>query len=372
MAIHVAKTDTVFMQRALELATQGRGWASPHAMAGAVVVKDDQIVGEGFLSGVGKEHAEVYALEAAGDAAEGATLYLNVEPCLACVRRIHDAGIRRVILATEDPNPMTSGRGLMALREAGIPTELGDSADAARRLNEIYFRYIACKRPFVALRTAMSLDGKIATSMGESQYISGPEATAHLQLLRATFDAVMLGINTVLQDDPDPDCTLPRCRNPLRIVVDSMARTPTAAKVLGKPGPAMSRPMTIVAVTKYAPEDRIRALQAAGAEVLVISETGDRLDPHVDLSKLMQVLGRRGITSVLVEGGATLNAAALQAGIVEKLYLTVAPIILGGPAPTPVAGMGVTFIEEALRLQRMTCGNLGDDLLIEAYLRDDL
>ncbi len=371
MAIHAAKLDSVFMQRALELATQGRGWASPHAMAGAVVVKEGQIVGEGFLPGMGKEHAEVFALDAAGEAAMGATLYLNLEPCLACVRRIQEAGIAKVILATEEPNPMTSGRGLMALREAGIPTEIGDSAEAARRLNEIYFRYIATKRPFVAIRTAMSLDGKIATSLGESQYISGPESAAHLQLLRATFDAVMLGINTVLQDDPDPDCSLPRSRNPLRIVIDSMARTPTTAKVLGKPGTGMIRPMTIVAVTKYAPEDRIRALQAAGAEVLVVSETGDRLDPHVDLSKLMQVLGRRGITSVLIEGGANLNAAALQAGIVEKLYMTVAPLILGGPAPTPVAGMGVTFVEEAMRLQRMSCCKLGPDLLVEAYLCDE-
>ncbi len=371
MAIHAAKLDTAYMQRALELATQGRGWASPHAMSGAVVVQDDQIVGEGFLPGMGKEHAEVFALDAAGDAAIGATLYLTMEPCPACVRRIQEAGVARVVMATEDPHPMTSGRGLMALREAGIPTELGDCAEAARRLNEIYFRYVATKRPFVAMRTAMSLDGKIATSVGESQYISGPEANSHLQLLRATFDAVMLGINTVLQDDPDPDCSLPRCRNPLRIVVDSMARTPATAKVLGKPGTGMSRAMTLVAVTKYAPEDRIRALQAAGAEVLVVAETGDRLDPHVDLSKLMQVLGRRGLTSVLLEGGSNLNAAALQAGIVEKLYMTVAPIILGGPAPTPVAGMGVTFVEEALRLQRMRCANLGEDLLIEAYLRDE-
>lgn len=370
MVIQAAKTDTVFMQRALELATQGRGWTSPHPMVGALVVKDDQIIGEGFFSGGGKEHAESFALDAAGEAAEGATLYVNVEPCLGCVRLIQEAGVARVVIATEDPNPAKAGHGILALREAGIPTDLGDSAAAARRLNEIAFRYAATKRPFVAIRTAMSLDGKIATSVGESQYISGPESDAHLQELRATFDAVMLGINTVLQDDPDPDSTLPRSRNPLRIVVDSMARTPVTARVLGKPGTGLLRPSTLVAVTRYAPEDRVRALQAAGAEVLVVSETGDRLDPYVDLSKLMLTLGRRGITSVLIEGGATLNAAALQAGIVEKLFMTVAPIILGGPAPTPVAGMGVTFVEEALRLQRMSCRKLGEDLLVEAYLRD--
>lgn len=371
MAIHAAKLASDHMRRALELATQGRGWTSPYAMSGAVVVKDDAIVGEGFLPGMGKDHAEVFALDAAGAAAEGATMYLTMEPCPVCVRRMQEAGIRRVVVATEDPNPMSTGRGLMALREAGIAFEVGDSAHAARQLNEIYFRYAATKRPFVAMRTAMSLDGKIATTIGESQYISGPESQAHLQLLRATFDAVMLGVNTVLQDDPDPDCTLPRCRNPLRIVVDSMARTPPTAKVLGKPAPVVSRPMTLVAVTKFAPEERVRALQAAGAEVLVVGETGDLLDPHVDLSRLMVQLGRRGVTSVLIEGGSTLNAAALQAGVVEKLYLTVAPIILGGPAPTPVAGMGVAFVEEAVRLHRMTCRKLGEDLLIEAYLRDE-
>lgn len=372
MAINAAKIDSVFMQRALELATQGRGWTSPLPMTGAVVVKAGEIVGEGFLPGMGKEHAEVFALDAAGAEAEGATLYVTMEPCPACVRRIQEAGIARVVLATEDANPMTSGRGLMALREAAIPIELGDSAEAARRLNEIYFRYIATKRPFVSIRTAMSLDGKIATTVGERHYISGAEAEAHLQGLRATYDAVMVGINSVLQDDPDPDCTLPRCRNPLRIVIDSMARTPVTARVLGKPGTGLLRPMTIVAVTKYAPEERVRALQAAGAEVLVVSEVGDRLEPHVDLNKLMQVLGRRGLTSVLIEGGSNLNAAALQAGIVDKLFLTVAPIILGGLAPTPVAGMGVTFIEEAPRLTRMTCSPLGQDLLIQAYLRDDV
>lgn len=372
MAVTAANPDSVFMQRALELALQGRGWASPNPMTGAVVVRDEQIVGEGFLPGVGKDHAEAFALDAAGTAAEGASLYLTMEPCAACVRRIREAGVSEVVIATEDPNPMTTGRGILALREAGVTVSLGDSAEEARSLNEIYFRYIATKRPFVAIRTAMSLDGKIATSVGESQYLTGPEADRHLQGLRATYDAVMVGINTVLQDDPDPACSLTRCRNPLRIVIDSMARTPASSKILGKPGTGLLRPMALVAVTKYAPEDRIRALQASGAEVLVVSEVGDRLDPHVDLNKLMQVLGRRGVTSVLIEGGGNLNAAALQAGIVEKLYLTVAPLILGGQAPTPVSGMGVSFIEEALRLHHMACKPLGSDLLIEAYLREEL
>ncbi len=371
MAVETAKTDSVYMQRALELAAQGRGWTSPNPMTGAVVVKDDRIIGEGFLPGVGKDHAEAFALDAAGEGAHGADLYVTMEPCTTCVRRIKEAGIARVILATGDANALSSGRGIMALRDAGIPTALGDSAEAARRLNEIYFRYVATKRPFVAIRSAMSLDGKIATTVGESQFISGPEAEAHLQSLRATFDAVMLGINTILKDDPDPDCSLPRSRNPMRIVIDSMARTPRTAKILGKPGTGLLRAMTIVAVTKFAPEDRVRALQAAGAEVLIVSEVGDRLDPHVDLNKLMQVLGRRGIASILVEGGANLNAAALNAGIVEKLYMTVAPMILGGLAPTPVAGMGVTFVEEAQRLHRMHCSHLGQDLLVEAYLRDE-
>lgn len=370
--------DARYMRRALELARQGRGWTSPNPMAGAVIVQGDQIVGEGFHPQVGQAHAEIFALDAAQEAAQGATLYLTIEPCQypgrrsACVERITEAGIRRVVIGTADANPLTAGRGIQALRAAGLEVEVGIEAEATRTLNERFFKYITTKRPFVALRTAMSLDGKIATTMGESQYIGCEESQEHLQQLRATYDAVLIGINTVLQDNPDVSCNLPRARNPLRLVIDSLARTPLSCKLLSKSGTGLLRPNTVIVVTRQAPEERIRALASVGAEVLVAPDAGHAMEAHVDLNKLMQILGRREITSVLVEGGGNLNAAALQARIVDKLYCTVAPMIIGGQAsPTPVEGLGVTFVEEAIPLYRMSCAALGRDVLLEAYLQED-
>lgn len=370
--------DSVYMQRAVELAQQGRGWTSPNPMSGAVIVKDDQIVGEGFHPQVGQAHAEIFALDAAGSEAMGGTLYVTIEPCgllgrgAACVERIVASGITRVVVGSEDGNPMTAGRGIQALKNAGLEVAVGVERERTRALNEIFFKYITTKRPFVALRTAMSLDGKIATSVGEREYIGGPASQENLQALRATYDAVLLGVNTVLQDNPDITCVLPRARNPLRIVIDSMARTPANCKLLSKPaGTGLLRPNTIIVVTRHAPEDRIRELQAVGAEILVCPETGHVMESHVDLNKLMQILGRREVTSVLVEGGGNLNAAALQAGIVDKLYCTIAPMIIGGQSSlTPVEGLGVSFIEEALPLYRMRSTPIGQDILIEAYMHD--
>lgn len=369
--------DSVFMQRAIELALQGRGWTSPHPMAGALIAQGDQIVGEGFHLQAGQPHAELCALDAAGEAARGGTLYMNIEPChhagrpSPCVERILEAGLSRVVIAHEDGNPATAGRAIRALRAAGLDVTVGVEHESARRLNEIFLKFSATRRPFVALRSAMSLDGKIATAVGERDYIGGPEAHAHLQQLRATYDAVLIGVTTLIQDDPDIFCALPRARTPLRVVIDSLARTPLSCKMLGKTGTGRLRPNTLVAVTKYAPEDRIRALQALGAEILVCPEITGGLESHVDLNKLMQILSRRGITSVLVEGGGNLNAAALQAGIVDKLYCTIAPMIIGGKsALTPVEGLGVSLVEEALPLYGMRSQSVGGDLLVEAYLRE--
>lgn len=369
--------DSAYLLRAIELAQQGRGWTSPNPMSGALVVQGDQVVGEGFHPQVGQPHAEIFALDAAGEAARGATLYLNLEPCQfsgrpsACIERILQSGVSRVVMGSPDANPLSAGRGIKALKEAGIQVDVGVEAEASVRLNEPYFKYITTKRPFVTMRTTMSLDGKIATPSGESHYIGGADAQEHLQVLRASYDAVLVGINTVLYDNPDLECLIPRARNPLRVVVDSLARTPVSSKLLGKPGTGLLRPSTIIAVTKHAPEDRIRALQAVGAEVLVCPEEGNTLEAHVDLSKLMQLLGRREITSVLIEGGGNLNAAALQSGIVDKVSCIIAPLIIGGQsALTPVEGLGVTFIEEAIQLYRMRSTPLGSDILIEAYLHD--
>lgn len=369
--------DREFMNRAIELAWQGRGWTSPNPMVGALVVKDGQIVGEGFHPAVGKPHAEIYALDAAGEQAQGATLYVTLEPCAhhgrtpPCVDRVLESGLARVVVAVEDPNPLVAGKGIQRLRAAGIEVEVGVLAADASKLNERFFKYIKTKRPFVAIKTGMSLDGKIATASGESMWITNESSRGYVQILRGTYDAIMVGVNTVVQDNPRLTCRLPGGRQPLRIIIDSMARTPMNAKLFQIEA-AGHRPQTLICVSAKAPDDRVRALREAGAEILVCPDSGFSVDTHIDLTKLMPVLGKREITSILLEGGGTINAAALDAGIVDKVYVFVAPKIIGGVgAPTMVEGSGVTLLEEAVQLHRMSCTTMNGDLLIEAYTQEE-
>ncbi|MEB3329123.1 MAG: bifunctional diaminohydroxyphosphoribosylaminopyrimidine deaminase/5-amino-6-(5-phosphoribosylamino)uracil reductase RibD [Candidatus Sericytochromatia bacterium] len=371
--------DERFMARALDLAWQGRGWTSPNPMVGAVVVREGHVVGEGFHPQVGKPHAEVYALDAAGEDARGATLYVTLEPCAhhgrtpPCVERVKAAGIRRVVAAVEDPNPLVAGRGLQALEAAGLEVRVGVLVQEAIRANERFFKYIRTKRPFVSIKTGMSLDGKIATASGESQWITNEHSRGHVQVLRATYDAVMVGVNTVVQDNPRLTCRLPGGRQPLRIIVDSMARTPLNANLFAKPaGAATLRSNTLVCVSSKAPEERVKALREVGAEILVCQDAGFATDTHIDLARLMVMLGKREITSILLEGGGTLNAAALEAGIVDKLYVYVAPKLIGGVgAPTMVEGSGVTMLEEAVQLHQLAASEMGGDILLEAYTQPE-
>lgn len=369
--------DRQFMERAIELAWQGRGWTSPNPLVGAVVVNDGQIVGEGFHPMAGKPHAEVYALDAAGEQAQGATLYVTLEPCAhhgrtpPCVEKLLESGIKRVVVAIEDPNPLVAGKGVQRLREHGIDVHVGVGAAEAFKLNERFFKYIKTKRPFVAIKTGMSLDGKIATASGESQWITNEDSRGYVQILRATYDAIMVGVNTIVQDNPRLTCRLPGGKQPTRIIIDSMARTPINANLFAQKGTAQLRPNTIICVSPKAPEDRIRALREVGAEILVCPTAGFSVDSHIDLDKLMPLLGKREITSVLMEGGGTLNAAALDASIVDKVYVFIAPKIIGGVgAPTMVEGSGVTLLEQAVQLHHMTCTPMGGDILIEAYTQE--
>lgn len=373
-------SDRRFMQRALELAWQGRGYTSPNPMVGAVVVKDGQIVGEGFHPAVGKSHAEVFALESAGAEAEGATLYVTLEPCShhgrtpPCSDLVRGSGISRVVVAVEDPNPLVSGRGLQALRDAGLDVTVGVLEKEATAANEGFFKFIRTKRPFVAIKTGMSLDGKIATASGESQWITNETSRSYVQTLRATYDAIMVGVNTVVQDNPRLTCRLPGGRQPIKVVIDSMARTPLNANIFTKPsaGTATLRSNTLICVSSKAPDERIRALRSVGAEILVCPDSGFNVDTHIDLARLMPVLAKRDITSILLEGGGTLNAAALEAGIVDKLYAFVAPKLIGGVgAPTMVEGSGVTMLEEAVQLYRLACTPMGGDILLEAYTQPE-
>lgn len=360
--------DEAFMDEALDLAARARGRTSPNPLVGAVVVKDGRVVGRGYHHRAGTPHAEVHALREAGDAARGATLYVTLEPCAhhgrtpPCVDAVEAAGVARVVAAMADPNPLVSGRGFAHLRRAGVLVEVGVREEQARRLNESFAKFIRTGFPFVVLKSALSLDGKIAAAGGDSRWVTGEEARRHAHQLRNSLDAVMVGVGTVLADDPQLTCRLPGGRDPIRVVVDSLARTPPAARVnaVRRQSPAP----TIVAMTPAAPEEQRRALEAAGAEVLVIDGPG----PRVDLRLLLAELGRRGITSVLLEGGATLAGSAHQAGLVDKYVFYYAPKLVGGVgAPGPLGGDGVQRMAEARPLRITAVERLGEDLLVEAY-----
>ncbi|SHK88826.1 bifunctional diaminohydroxyphosphoribosylaminopyrimidine deaminase/5-amino-6-(5-phosphoribosylamino)uracil reductase RibD [Desulforamulus aeronauticus] len=360
--------DRHYMQLALELAEKARGRTSPNPMVGAVLVKDGEVVGKGFHVKAGSAHAEVVALTDAGERAKGATAYVTLEPCChygrtgPCTEALLKAGVKKVVVAMKDPNPLVAGQGLAILREAGLEVESGLLEEEAVRLNEVFLKYITTKRPFVVMKAATSLDGKIATATGESKWITGAAAREYGHRLRDTYDAILVGVTTILADDPSLTARLPegRGRDPIRIILDSQARTPTGAKVLIQESAAH----TIVATTEAAPVERRASLLAAGAEVLVIPGAG----PGVDLVKLMEILGEKQITSVLIEGGGKVNGSALTAGIVDKVAWFLALKIIGGDAaPGPVRGEGVAALKDATKLYDVALERLGEDTLITGY-----
>jgi diaminohydroxyphosphoribosylaminopyrimidine deaminase/5-amino-6-(5-phosphoribosylamino)uracil reductase len=363
--------DEDYMKLALELAAKAKGRTSPNPMVGAVVVKDGKIVSQGYHRKAGQPHAEVDALNKAGNEAKGATLYLNLEPCVhygrtpPCTRRIIESGTNRVVVAIEDPNPLNSGRGAKELRETGIEVEVGLLADQAAKLNEVYIKYITTKRPFVILKSAMSLDGRIATRTGDSKWITSEWSRAYVHQLRGEVDAILVGIETILRDNPRLTVRIqdPRSRilvkNPVRIIVDSRARVPSDAKVLNGEAP------TLVAVTKYAPAEKLNKLKRRDAGVLIVDDKTRK----VNLDKLMGELGRLEITSVLIEGGGQINASALADGIVDKVLFFIAPKIIGGTrAPGPVAGEGPAKLSQAISLRDISLRRFGDDILVEGYV----
>ncbi len=357
-----------FMQRAIELAARGLGQTSPNPAVGALVVQAGGIVGEGWHEYAGGPHAEVNALRAAGQAAYGGTLYVSLEPCNTqgrtppCTDAIVKAGINRVIIGTLDPNPAVSGRGVLALRAAGVTVDEGPLAAEAAQLNEAYNKYIVSGLPFVTLKTAMSLDGRIATKTGSSRWITGEPARAKAHGIRSINDAVLTGIGTVLADDPRLDVRLDGYtgHQPVRIVVDGKGRIPASALVIqGAP-----KQTTIIATTDLMSLDASQKLSEAGAEIMVVPRHGDR----IDLQRLLRELGQRGLVSIMVEGGAALTTAFITEGLVDKYVFFVAPKLIGGTAALGFyGGVGVEDIEDARGLRFDTCENIGDDIMIEAY-----
>ncbi|MGH8070677.1 MAG: bifunctional diaminohydroxyphosphoribosylaminopyrimidine deaminase/5-amino-6-(5-phosphoribosylamino)uracil reductase RibD [Candidatus Entotheonellia bacterium] len=362
--------DEQFMHEALTLAAQARGRTSPNPMVGSVVVKDGRVVGRGYHVRAGASHGEVVALEDASGQAHGATLYVTLEPCCyygrtpPCTKAIIAAGIRRVVAAMRDPNPLVSGKGLEELRQAGIEVKLPVLEAEATALNEVFIKYITTKRPFVLLKVAASLDGKIATVTGESRWITNERSRLLVHQLRDQVDAVMVGINTVLRDDPLLTTRLPGGggRDPMRIIVDSRLRLPCEARVLT----ASTSACTLIATTAEAPREKRLQLEAVGAKVLIVEGDG----PGVPLGSLMEQLGTMQVSSILLEGGGELHSSALRVGIVDKVLYFLAPKLIGGrSAPPAIGGAGFARLEEAVTLERMQVRQLDGDLLIEGYVR---
>lgn len=363
------RADEEYIARALALAERARGLTSPNPLVGAIVVKSGVVVGEGYHRQAGAAHAEVEAMTVAGEQAREATLYVTLEPCVhhgrtpPCVPLVIEAGIRRVVVAVKDPNPLVNGRGIDALRQAGCEVSVGSMADAALDQNRAFFVYMAERRPLVTLKAAMTLDGKIAAWDRNSRWITGEPARLLVHRMRSESDAIAVGIGTVLQDDPELTVRLPSPwpREPYRIVVDSHCRIPLDARVLRAGHPER----TLVAITEGAPLEKVRALEALGVALLRFPSR----DGRVDLSALLFRLGALEVTALLLEGGSELNAAFLESGLVDRVKLFVAPLFLGGrDSPGPVGGPGRS-LKEAFRLRGVTVRRVGEDFLIEGDLQ---
>lgn len=357
----------LYMKKALELAEKGRGMVSPNPMVGAVIVKDNRIIGEGYHERCGCNHAEVNAFNNAIEDVEGATMYVTLEPCShygrtpPCVERIIGMKIGKVIIGTLDPNPLVSGRGVSKLKEAGVEVEVGVLEGECKMKNEIFMKYIIDKTPFVIMKGAMSLDGKIATKTGESRWITGDKAREQVHKLRSELTGIMVGVNTVIMDDPELTCRIEGGNNPIRIIVDSSLRIPKESKIVK----TSNQVRTILATTKKAKEkDKIK-LKDRGIEIL---ETKSK-DGKVDLKELVIKLGSLGVDSILLEGGGELNYSALKSGIVDKVQMYIAPKIVGGSlAKGPVSGEGIELLSDAIMIRSLRTKVFGEDILIEGYV----
>lgn len=357
-----------FMARALQLAELGRGKTSPNPLVGAVIVRNGRIIGEGYHQRVGTPHAEIHALRDAGEKACGAVMYVTLEPCChhgrtpPCTKSIIEAGIHEVVVGMADPNPLVSGKGIKALKDAGIRVIVGVLEREARLQNESFVKYIGTKCPFITLKAAISLDGKVATRTGDSRWITGEEARLLVHQMRAANDAIMVGIGTVLADDPLLTVRLEgEYKQPLRVIVDSSLRIPEASRLVKTTSEV---PTVVAAVQGRYSEAKRAQLERMGLKIWDLPAVNGR----VDLVKLVKELGKREITSLLLEGGSTLNASALEAGIIDKFVFFQAPLIIGGQdSPGVFGGMGCERLKDCLRLAQMSVQRVGEDLMITAY-----
>lgn len=355
------------MARALQLALRGAGHTRPDPMVGAVLVKDGRIIGEGWHKQYGGPHAEVNAFASATEDPEGATLYVSLEPCShygktpPCADLIIRKKVARVVAALEDPNPLVSGRGFRKLRANGIRVTVGVLAEEARHINDVFLTYVTRKRPFVLYKAAMSLDGKIACHTGESQWISSEKSREEVQRLRGILSGIMVGAGTVIADNPRLTCRMEEYENPARIIVDGKLRVPVESRIFHEPG------RNIILTTSEASPEKKKALENLGVEMI---EADSEEPGKVDLKSAMLALGIKGIDGILLEGGPTLAASALEAGIIDAVRFYIAQKIIGGrEAPSPFAGTGAAHMNEVVPLTDAVYGTSGDDLWIQAYIQ---
>ncbi len=367
--------DVSYMNLALRLAAKGRGATSPNPMVGAVIVNNGRVVGKGYHRKAGGPHAEIMALHQAGPQARGGTLYVTLEPCChtqkrtpPCVPVLVHSHLHRIVVAMRDPNPSVRGKGIRQLRKAGLVVAVGCQENVAEQLNESYMYWIKTGRPFVILKAAMTVDGKIATVRGESKWITREKARHHVHQIRRQVDAILVGLGTVLKDDPLLSVRIwedikrnARIRQPLRVVVDSHLRIPLSRNILKWP---LQQP-TIIATTRQASNSKIKRLKGLGVTVLVLP----RMKGRVSLAACLSSLGKMGVTSVLLEGGSELNATALHLRVVNKIMLYVAPRLLGGQnAISLVGGRSPSLLTNAIPIKEMNILPLGQDFLLTGSL----
>ena len=355
--------DEFYMQRAIELAKRGEGFVSPNPLVGAVIVKDGKIIGEGWHERCGELHAERNALKNCKEPTQGSTIYVTLEPCChygrtpPCTKAIIEAKISRVVIGSRDPNPLVSGKGAEILRKAGIEVIEDFMRDECDKLNPIFFRYITTKLPYVSLKYAMTADGKIATYSGKSKWITNEFSRNDVHRLRKKHRAIMVGIGTILTDNPMLNCRIENGRNPIRIVCDSKLRIPLDCNIC-----KTANEISTLVVSAIENPEKQSELEKMGVKTLILPDKNGK----VDLKKLMQYLGEKSIDSVLIEGGGTLAYSALQSKIVSHIYSYIAPKIFGGEnAKTPVESVGVETPDDCFKLKRTNVRELGSDILIE-------
>lgn len=356
--------DEEYMRLALQLAEKGCGRTAPNPMVGAVIVKDGRIIGQGLHKKYGMPHAEREALASCTESPFGATLYVTLEPCChygkkpPCVDAVLEAGLQRVVIGTADPNPLVGGKGIRILRENGVEVTEHVLQEECRQLNEVFFHYIQTKRPFTVMKYAMTMDGKIASCTGDSKWITGEIAREYVQHQRHRYTAIMAGVGTVCTDNPMLTCRIPDGKNPIRIICDSNLNSPLHSNIV-----LTAKQIPTIIATCCTCREKRQSYEKTGCRILLT----EKEDGHVNLIQLMEILGQERIDSILLEGGGTLNWAALKSGIVQKVQVYVAPKLFGGQnAKTPLEGAGVESPSDAFFLRHSKITRLGDDFLIES------